>query len=57
MADIRTLDGLTNVAWERDDLVYALVFDMPEAAMVRLAGELTDSAARRVAKFITSGRP
>jgi anti-sigma factor RsiW len=39
MADIRTLDGLTNVAWERNDLVYALVSDMPEAAIVRLAGE------------------
>jgi anti-sigma factor RsiW len=38
-ADIRTLDGLTNVAWERDDLVYALVSDMPEPAIVQLAGE------------------
>jgi anti-sigma factor RsiW len=38
-ADVRTLDGLTNVAWERNDLVYALVSDMPEAAIVRLAGE------------------
>jgi anti-sigma factor RsiW len=39
MADVRTLDGLTNVAWERNDLVYALVSDMPEATILRLAGE------------------
>lgn len=39
LADVRTLNGLTNVAWERDDLVYALVSDMPEAAIVQLAGE------------------
>ncbi len=39
VADVRTLDGLTNVAWERGDLVYALVSDMPEAVAVQLAGE------------------
>ena len=39
LADVRTLDGLTNVAWERDDLVYALVSDMPETAIVQLAAE------------------
>jgi anti-sigma factor RsiW len=41
MADVRTLDGLTNVAWERGDLVFALVADMPEAETVQLAGEFS----------------